>query len=102
MREILPYFSSNTYKLIFLTILIPTTFLPLRLLSVASLLGVVSTLYMVFLVFWDGLSKLGGPGSLWDPEPTDLIVWDVKKVGLSFGLFMAGVRPSPLCQYGTH
>jgi len=48
----------------------------------------------------DGISQTEAPGSLWEPAPTDLLPGGAVQLGLSFGLFMAGVRffrePIPL------
>jgi len=41
-------------------------------------------------MFFDGLSKTTAPGSLWDPAETHLAVASMGKLGVSFGLLMAG------------
>jgi vesicular inhibitory amino acid transporter len=71
--------------------LIPTLFIPLSLLSYASLLGIVSTVLLIGAVFFDGLSKFDTPGSLWSPAETSLGFCNMGELGLAFGLFMAGV-----------
>ncbi|KAF8342961.1 transmembrane amino acid transporter protein-domain-containing protein [Cantharellus anzutake] len=73
-----------------LFILVPSAFLPLSVISYASLLSVVATLFVIVVVVIDGLSKYDTPGSLFEFAPTD--VWPVSsmQLGLSFGLFMAG------------
>jgi vesicular inhibitory amino acid transporter len=71
--------------------LTPTVFLPLSFLSYASLLGIVSTVFLVAVIFVDGFSKFDAPGSLWSPAETSLSVSSVHELGLAFGLFMAGV-----------
>lgn len=43
------------------------------------------------MILFDGFSKKNAPGSLWSPSPTDLGIQGVPKLGLAFGLFMAGV-----------
>ena len=45
----------------------------------------------MFAVVLDGLSKREAPGSLWQPEPTQWMVWGKIELGTAFGLFMAGV-----------
>ena len=35
------------------------------------------------------------PGSIWDPQPTNIGIASFPKLGVSFGLFMAGVRVHP-------
>lgn len=65
--------------------------MPLSVLSYASILGILSTLFLVVVMFVDGFSKRGGPGSLWSPAETSLTFGSMGQLGLSFGLFMAGV-----------
>ncbi|KAG8925667.1 hypothetical protein FRC01_009853 [Tulasnella sp. 417] len=43
LHEVLPAYSSNTYKYFGLLVIIPTSFMPLRVLSFASILGAVAT-----------------------------------------------------------
>ena len=71
--------------------LLPSVFLPLSLLSYTSILGILSTFLLLFVIFFDGFSKTYAPGSLWHPCPTDFGVQGVSKLGVAFGLFMAGV-----------
>ncbi|TFL06651.1 transmembrane amino acid transporter protein-domain-containing protein [Pterulicium gracile] len=87
---VLPIMTSNTYKLVGFFILLPTLFLPLSLLSYASIIGILSTVLLVCVIFYDGLTKFEAPGSIWSPAETSLGVHNVSKVGISFGLFMAG------------
>jgi len=70
--------------------LIPTVFLPLPFLSYASLLGIVSTVLLIGVVFVDGFSKIDAPGSLWSPATTSFSFRNLEGLGLAFGLFMAG------------
>jgi len=70
--------------------LIPTVFVPLPLLSYASLLGIASTIFLIGVVFVDGLSKFDAPGSLWSPAETSFSFCNLEELGLAFGLFMAG------------
>lgn len=65
--------------------------MPLSVLSYASIIGILSTLFLVAVMFIDGLSKPKAPGSLWDPADTSLNIASIGELGLSFGLFMAGV-----------
>ena len=65
--------------------------MPLSLLSYASILGILSTLYLVLVMFIDGFTKPEGLGSLWTPAETSLSFGSLGQLGLSFGLFMAGV-----------
>lgn len=92
LHEVLPQYSSNTYKYFGLLVIIPTSFMPLRILSFASILGVLSTFMLIFVLLEDGTTKMTAPGSIWDGAPTE---WWPKgamtSVPISFGLFMAGV-----------
>lgn len=69
-------------------------FLPLSLLSYTSILGILSSIILVIVIFIDGFSKKEAPGSLLDPAPTGAGVKDLNKLGIAFGLFMAGVSTS--------
>jgi vesicular inhibitory amino acid transporter len=69
-------------------------FMPLSLLSYASILGIISTLMIIAVILIDGFSKREGPGSLWSPAEISFGVNSGVKLGVSFGLFMAGVRSS--------
>jgi solute carrier family 32 (vesicular inhibitory amino acid transporter) len=71
--------------------LIPTVFLPLSLLSYASILGIMSTLLIIVVIFIDGFSIQHRPGSLWDPADTAWGFDGATHLGIAFGLFIAGV-----------
>lgn len=84
--------SSAPFRLsYFFLSLIPTTLLRLSVLSYASVVGILSTLLIISVVLVEGLSKPDSPGSLWSPADTSLGVRGVGELGISFGLFMAGV-----------
>jgi vesicular inhibitory amino acid transporter len=76
--------------------LLPTIFLPLSLLSYTSILGLLSTVLIVVVVVIDGTFKKEAPGSFWDPADTNLGFTSMSKLGIAFGLFMAGVSLSTL------
>ncbi|KAJ2918943.1 hypothetical protein MD484_g1378, partial [Candolleomyces efflorescens] len=96
IHTILPYASADTYKLCVLVVLIPTVFLPLSLLSYTSILGILSSVTLVIVIFVDGFTKKVAPGSLLDPAATDAGVKDLNKLGIAFGLFMAGFSGHPV------
>lgn len=75
--------------------LVPTVFLPLSLLSYTSILGLLSTVLLIIVVLVDGTFKKETPGSFWDPAETNLGVASMSKLGVAFGLFMAGVSLHP-------
>ncbi|KAI0094699.1 transmembrane amino acid transporter protein-domain-containing protein [Irpex rosettiformis] len=91
LHSVWPTYSTNTYKIVGLLILVPTTLMPLSLLSYASILGILSTIYLIVVMFIDGFSKPEGLGSLWTPAETSLSFGSLGGLGLSFGLFMAGL-----------
>ncbi|KZT30339.1 hypothetical protein NEOLEDRAFT_1173781 [Neolentinus lepideus HHB14362 ss-1] len=90
LHSVVPSYSTDTYKIVGLLVLIPTVFLPLSLLSYTSILGIVSTLFLVAVIFIDGFSKKNSPGSLWQPAETNVGIHSTGELGIAFGLFMAG------------
>ena len=56
------------------------------------MIGIVSTLSIIAVVFVDGFSKPYTPGSLWTHADTQLGVSNWSELGVVFGLLMAGVR----------
>ncbi|GJJ08762.1 hypothetical protein Clacol_002981 [Clathrus columnatus] len=90
LHLVLPTFTSNQYKPMTIIALAPAMFLPLSILAYASLLGVLSTFSIMGCIMIDGLSKPDAPGSLWEPADTMLYGRDTRKIGVAFGLFMAG------------
>ncbi|CAK5278331.1 unnamed protein product [Mycena citricolor] len=67
LNSLIPRYSSNTYKLwgVFLVLL-------------------------VIVVFLDGVTKAEAPGSLWEPADTSFGIDNYSRLGVAFGLFMAG------------
>ncbi|EAU92886.2 amino acid transporter [Coprinopsis cinerea okayama7 len=96
LHTLIPAYSEDMYKLLGLIVLIPTVFMPLSLLSYTSILGIISTVMLVFVIFIDGFTKTDAPGSLWDPAPTRIGIQSYNKLGLAFGLFMAGFSGHPV------
>lgn len=90
LHSVIPSHSSTAYKFIGLAIFIPSVFCPLSVLSYTSIIGIISTLLIVIVLFIDGLSKPDAPGSLWSPAPTSFTIAGWGELGVAFGLFMAG------------
>ncbi|KAF8640666.1 hypothetical protein AX17_000323 [Amanita inopinata Kibby_2008] len=90
LHVIFPQYSASTYKVAGVIILIPMVFLPLSLLSYTSVLGTLSTVLLVAVIFIDGFSKRDMPGSLWHPAETRMGIQSFDKLGIAFGLLMAG------------
>lgn len=60
------------------------------------MIGIISILWIIGVMFIDGLSKQDSPGSLWSPAETQLGTGNWVEIGVAFGLFMAGVHSSLL------
>jgi len=90
LETVAPAYPANFYKILGLIVFLPTVFLPLSWLSVASMLGVFSSVFLIAVILIDGLTKKTAPGSIWDPQSTNLGIVSFPKLGVSFGLFMAG------------
>ncbi|EEH49802.2 uncharacterized protein PADG_05881 [Paracoccidioides brasiliensis Pb18] len=91
---LIPGLGALRWKLICGAILIPLNFVPLRLLSLSSILGIFCCTSIVLIIFVDGIIKPDSPGSLRDPAPTSLLPGNWGAVPLSFGLIM--------CPWGGH
>lgn len=90
MHEVMPAYSSNTFKIASIVVLVPLVFLPLSILSYTSILGICSTLLIILVIFIDGFSKPDAPGSLWSPAATSWGTDSMTELGVAFGLLMAG------------
>ncbi|ORY78570.1 transmembrane amino acid transporter protein-domain-containing protein [Protomyces lactucae-debilis] len=87
-NAVVPQVSSLLFKIICFIILLPAALLPLRILSYTSAIGILSTLILIGVIFFDGLYKTKHPGSLRDPMPTEVLPgpsWP-----LAIGLLMSG------------
>jgi vesicular inhibitory amino acid transporter len=78
-----------TWKIVCGVILIPLSFLPLRLLSFTSILGVMSCFGITLAIVFDGLFKPEQPGSLRQPATQYLFPENWMTIPLSFGLLMS-------------
>jgi vesicular inhibitory amino acid transporter len=94
LHAVIPALSSNTYKLLALALLIPTAFFPLSIVSYTSLISVFATVFIGIVLVVNGLNKREAPGSLWEGMGTDMAPASAQGLGLSFGIFMAGVSVS--------
>ncbi|EFQ28649.1 transmembrane amino acid transporter [Colletotrichum graminicola M1.001] len=83
------FLSVNTWKLICSVIMVPLNFLPLRLLSFTSVIGIVCCFSIVAILVIDGLIKPTTPGSLIEPATTYLFPANWGTLPLSFGLLMS-------------
>ncbi|KAK3944686.1 transmembrane amino acid transporter protein-domain-containing protein [Diplogelasinospora grovesii] len=81
--------SVTGWKVICFLILIPLNFLPLRLLSFTSVIGIFSCFSIVLILLMDGFIKPTSPGSLIEPAKTYLFPKNWLTLPLSFGLLMS-------------
>ena len=89
MNSLVPSISVLSWKFIVALGLIPLNFVPLNTLSLTSILGIVSTLAIVLIVFVDGFLKPHSPGSLLEVARTHAFPKNWRTIPLSLGLFMA-------------
>ncbi|KAJ5081391.1 hypothetical protein NUU61_009655 [Penicillium alfredii] len=89
LYALVPGLSIIQWKMVCGLVLVPLNFLPLRFLSVTSILGIISCTSIVVLVCVDGLIKPDAPGSLRQPASTFLFPENWATLPLSFGLIMS-------------
>lgn len=91
MEIVIPRLSSDTYKLIGFFLILPTVFMPLRMLSIPSVMSTLATVVLVAIVVFDGFYKTKAPGSIMDPAPTRMgpETYQLNWLG-SVGLVLAG------------
>ncbi|KAK4242617.1 vacuolar amino acid transporter 1 [Achaetomium macrosporum] len=83
------FLSVTGWKIFCAIILIPLNFLPLRLLSFTSVIGIFSCFTIVLILILDGFIKPTSPGSLIEPAKTYLFPANWLTLPLSFGLLMS-------------
>ncbi|KAK0621279.1 transmembrane amino acid transporter protein-domain-containing protein [Bombardia bombarda] len=81
--------SVTGWKVVCSFILIPLNFLPLRLLSFTSIIGIFCCFSIVFILLIDGFIKPTAPGSLLEPAMTYMLPENWLTLPLSFGLLMS-------------
>ncbi|EWC48278.1 hypothetical protein DRE_02382 [Drechslerella stenobrocha 248] len=89
LHDLIPGVSVLTWKLFCGVVLTPLSFLPLRLLSVTSILGIVCTFSIVGMIFVSGLVTQEQPGSLIHPAKTYLLPEYWGQVPLSLGILIS-------------
>ncbi|KAH8725200.1 vacuolar amino acid transporter-like protein 1 [Phaeosphaeriaceae sp. PMI808] len=88
MDALIPGWSVLTWKIVCGAILVPLSFLPLRLLSFTSILGVLSCFGITIAVWVSGLLKPEQPGSIRQPATQYLFPDNWLTIPLSFGLLI--------------
>lgn len=89
MDALVPGWGITQWKIACGVIIVPLLFVPLRLLSFTSIVGILSCLGIVTAVFIDGLIKPHTPGSLREPATTHLFPSNWLTLPISFGLLMS-------------
>ncbi|KGO76588.1 Amino acid transporter, transmembrane [Penicillium italicum] len=89
LYALVPGFSILQWKIVCGVVLVPLNFLPLRFLSITSILGIISCTSIVVLICIDGFIKPDSPGSLRQPANTFLFPENWATLPLSFGLIMS-------------
>lgn len=89
LHTLVPGLSILQWKIVCGIVLVPLNFLPLRFLSITSILGIISCTSIVVLICVDGLIKPDAPGSLRQPANTFLFPENWATLPLSFGLIMS-------------
>lgn len=90
LNALFPVLSPSQWKVVAFVIITPLGFLPLRVLSISSILGILCTFGLLLSLVFGGLYKQHAPGSLWEPAHTWLLPrhgWD--SIGRTIGIFMA-------------
>lgn len=83
------YWTKTKFKLIAFFVLTPFTFMPLPILSIFSLIGILCTISIAFLVFICGFLKSTSPGSLLQFMPTNLWPLSLPELFIALGILMA-------------
>ncbi|CAG8187552.1 unnamed protein product [Penicillium olsonii] len=89
LYALVPGLTILQWKIVCGLVLLPLNFLPLRFLSITSILGIISCTSIVILICIDGLIKPNAPGSLRQPANTFMFPENWATFPLSFGLIMS-------------
>ncbi|CAG8680233.1 15271_t:CDS:2, partial [Dentiscutata heterogama] len=90
LQILFPDISLVFLKIIAWVILVPLTLVDIKYLSYFSLLGILSAIFLTFVVIINGFTIDEQPGSLFNPMKTELWPTDLNTLPLSFGLIIAG------------
>lgn len=89
LNDLVPSISKTAWKVFAGFILTPLSFMPLRVLSFTSILGIFCCLSITLVIIIDGLIKPNTPGSLREPAATYLFPMHWQTIPLSLGLLMS-------------
>ena len=89
LHALVPGLSATEWKIVGYFIFLATSFVPLNILSITSILGIFATTSVILIVIFDGLVKREAPGSLFAPMATTF--WPPnagRQLPLAIGLMM--------------
>jgi len=89
LNDLVPSISKTGWKVFAGVILTPLSFMPLRVLSFSSILGIFCCLSITLIIIVDGLIKPTAPGSLRQPAATYMFPKHWQTIPLSLGLLMS-------------
>ncbi|KIW16873.1 hypothetical protein PV08_04063 [Exophiala spinifera] len=89
MNSLFPAIGVTDWKIIISLGLIPLNFVPFKMLSISSVIGIFCCFGIIAIVFADGLIKPHAPGSLREVAKTYAFPENWRTIPLSLGLFMA-------------
>jgi len=89
LNDLVPSISKTGWKVFAGFILTPLSFMPLRVLSFSSILGIFCCLSITLIIIIDGLIKPTAPGSLRQPAATYMFPMHWQTIPLSLGLLMS-------------
>ncbi|KAG4027729.1 hypothetical protein MFRU_027g00220 [Monilinia fructicola] len=89
LNSLIPSVGVNEWKILCGLLLIPLNFVPLRLLSFTSILGIISCFSIVLIILIDGFVTPRTPGSLLEPATQYIFPANWLTLPLSFGLMMS-------------
>lgn len=96
VHSLIPSVSKTLAQAIIALGVLPLNLVPIRYLSLTSILGICCIIATMLLVFVDGLLKTDGPGSLWTPRGVQALPNSGWAIAASFGLFMAPLGGHPI------
>lgn len=96
VHSLIPTVSKPLAQAVIAIGVLPLNLVPIRYLSLTSVLGICCIIGTMLLVFVNGLLKTDGPGSLWTPSGIQALPKSGWAIASSFGLFMAPLGGHPI------
>lgn len=89
LHALIPSVTTTQFKIMGFFIFFTTSFIPLSILSISSVIGILATSAVVVVVIIDGLIKQTAPGSLLSPAVTNFWPAHIGKLPFAIGLMMS-------------